>query len=323
MEALFKSLESMEKEGYGFALLLEDSSATSRFYSSRAMDEGLQLMLLEKSCSSNRQEQRPGAAKHEKNEPKTTYVLDLGNGQEVEQYFKNVFSMLRQLQCKAIAKAWIKVVEPKKKSRFPYMNGDLSKPYWWPSDVEHREPDHLRKPQRIRLMAAILSQLVPQRNDFKLLHTLKKSTMSMQFAKNSHHQNALDDAYKVCAALCLGQSTATALDLRGMSTKMPSKQPVPKNHVKMDPALEQFTLAGLSPESLTNDSRPGSKTFPYFCEHPKDTLASAITQFSNIHTELSLNNSLFGELGVSSSNCDAELTFSSETVSPRYFQNIN
>lgn len=30
------------------------------------------------------------------------------------------------------------------------------KPKWWPSDLRHTEPDHLKKPERIRLMLAIL-----------------------------------------------------------------------------------------------------------------------------------------------------------------------
>ena len=55
-----------------------------------------------------------------------------------------------------IAKEWVKVIEPKKQTRFPYNKGDAGKPTWWPADVRHKEPDHLMKPERHALLLAIL-----------------------------------------------------------------------------------------------------------------------------------------------------------------------
>lgn len=72
-------------------------------------------------------------------------------------YYKMVFENLRQTNCRILAKAYIKLVEPRKQVSYPY-NGrkfvegalkqfdpDMTKPPWWPSGVTHREPDHLPK----------------------------------------------------------------------------------------------------------------------------------------------------------------------------------
>lgn len=63
----------------------------------------------------------------------------------VDAYLTGKFEELQQAGCKRVAKAWIKSLEPKKQTRFPYQLGDKSKPAWWPADIRHREPDHLLK----------------------------------------------------------------------------------------------------------------------------------------------------------------------------------
>ena len=94
---------------------------------------------------------------------------------------------MQQLACKVILKAWIRAIEPKKQSNYPYVGSDKKKkpeseksnqkkrskpkdgpdaPPWWPTahedwwklmphpecatmdEVRHKEPDHLRKPGR-------------------------------------------------------------------------------------------------------------------------------------------------------------------------------
>ncbi|AAS54549.2 AGR060Wp [Eremothecium gossypii ATCC 10895] len=87
--------------------------------------------------------------------------LDISNRIAVGRYLNAAFRLLRQLPCKQISKSWIKVIEPKKKARYPYMMGEQSKPNWWPQDVEHREPDHLQKPDRLALMTAIMLNVAP------------------------------------------------------------------------------------------------------------------------------------------------------------------
>ena len=72
--------------------------------------------------------------------------LMIGNSEEVTTFLETRFRQLQQLCCKIVAKAWIKVIEPKKQTRYPYNRGEESKPDWWPIDVRHKEPDHLMKP---------------------------------------------------------------------------------------------------------------------------------------------------------------------------------
>jgi len=72
--------------------------------------------------------------------------LTIGNPAEVTIFLETRFRQLQQLCCKIVAKAWIKVIEPKKQTRYPYNRAEESKPEWWPDDVRHKEPDHLMKP---------------------------------------------------------------------------------------------------------------------------------------------------------------------------------
>lgn len=93
----------------------------------------------------------PGLTIHDKASiaVKDTYLLRL--------YYEKSFYFLRQDNCRIIAKAYIKLVEPRKQVNYPY-NGrkviagrtiqfdpEDTKPPWWPSGVSHREPDHLPK----------------------------------------------------------------------------------------------------------------------------------------------------------------------------------
>ena len=70
-------------------------------------------------------------------------ISDVG---AVTTFFETRFRQMQQLTCKVVAKAWIKVIEPKKQSNFPYNRGEESKPSWWPAGARHKEPDHLMKP---------------------------------------------------------------------------------------------------------------------------------------------------------------------------------
>jgi hypothetical protein len=98
--------------------------------------------------------------------------LMIGSEEDVKTFLETRFRQLQQLCCKIVAKAWIKVIEPKKQTRYPYNRGEESKPEWWPDDVRHKEPDHLMKPgilqsdmsnlERISLLMTLLRcQRVP------------------------------------------------------------------------------------------------------------------------------------------------------------------
>lgn len=72
-------------------------------------------------------------------------------------YYEKIFQNLQQTNCRVLAKAYVKLVEPRKQVNYPYngrkiiagrtqqLSPEATKPPWWPSGVSHREPDHLPK----------------------------------------------------------------------------------------------------------------------------------------------------------------------------------
>lgn len=76
----------------------------------------------------------------------TYKALLISDVDAVTTFFETRFRQMQQLTCKVVAKAWIKVIEPKKQSNYPYNRGEESKPSWWPEGARHKEPDHLMKP---------------------------------------------------------------------------------------------------------------------------------------------------------------------------------
>ncbi|KAL4878761.1 hypothetical protein BJY04DRAFT_107296 [Aspergillus karnatakaensis] len=98
-------------------------------------------------------------------------ILPIRNENLLRRYYEQAFASLQQTNCRILAKAYIRHVEPRKQVNYPY-NGhktiagvprqfdpEETKPAWWPAGVVHREPDHLRKPDRIRLLVHILCEL--------------------------------------------------------------------------------------------------------------------------------------------------------------------
>ncbi|CEJ62907.1 hypothetical protein PMG11_11392 [Penicillium brasilianum] len=98
-------------------------------------------------------------------------LISLGDKHFLRFYYIKVFENLQQTNCRVIAKVYVKLVEPRKQVRYPYngrkfaaghkheMSPNETKPPWWPSGVRHREPDHLLKAERIRLLVHILCEL--------------------------------------------------------------------------------------------------------------------------------------------------------------------
>ncbi|KAL6401203.1 hypothetical protein AUP68_16932 [Ilyonectria robusta] len=79
--------------------------------------------------------------------------IKIGESQDVWNFYEQRFTNCQQAACKLIAKAWVKAIEPKKQSTYPYTGGDDKAPKWWPKPwgltredkVRHKEPDHLYK----------------------------------------------------------------------------------------------------------------------------------------------------------------------------------
>ncbi|ESZ92987.1 hypothetical protein SBOR_6653 [Sclerotinia borealis F-4128] len=82
---------------------------------------------------------------------KKTIQLRIGDEDEVEKFYTCRFIDMQQFSCKIMGKAFVKLIEPKKQTHYPYTKGPEKSPPWWPStfgkfSVPHKEPDHLRKP---------------------------------------------------------------------------------------------------------------------------------------------------------------------------------
>ena len=89
--------------------------------------------------------------------------IKVGDDERIERQFHYLFDRIQQHDCKRIAKAWVKAVEPGKQGKYPYNGGDkakalkgspllpanpgdLTRPPWWPeTGCKHREPDHIGK----------------------------------------------------------------------------------------------------------------------------------------------------------------------------------
>ncbi|CAN8097430.1 unnamed protein product [Discula destructiva] len=90
--------------------------------------------------------------------------MRIGDDGEVWKFYEQRFKSIQQSACKTIAKAWIKLIAPKKQSNHPYTGQEAKAPDWWPKPtgntkeerVRHKEPDHLHKPERIWLLNHIL-----------------------------------------------------------------------------------------------------------------------------------------------------------------------
>jgi hypothetical protein len=115
-----------------------------------------------------------------------TQRLVIGDAAAVEQLYLHRFMDMQQSSCKVMAKAFVKLVEPKKQSNHPYTKGNIKAPPWWPNTegenhVTHKEPDHLKKPgtlhtdaymltranvrlERLRLLVHILRMIIEPRN---------------------------------------------------------------------------------------------------------------------------------------------------------------
>jgi len=79
-------------------------------------------------------------------------ILRIGDIKACEEHFHLAFQAIQQIDCRFLAKRWIKTIEPKKQVNHPYNGGkdlpkdpERTKPKWWPTNVTHKEPDHINK----------------------------------------------------------------------------------------------------------------------------------------------------------------------------------
>lgn len=142
-----------------------------------------------------------------KSRPYKIIVIDPHNKVDVKNYLYNCFEEFQQIPCKLLSKAWIKVIEPKKQSKYPYKQGESSKPYWWPANCIHREPDHLKKDERINLLINILrifkqreSELVYTASLIKGLGPSNKKIVRSDNDFSQRRMDILEDMFRVVNA---------------------------------------------------------------------------------------------------------------------------
>ncbi|KAL4953874.1 hypothetical protein BDW69DRAFT_164360 [Aspergillus filifer] len=135
-------------------------------------------------------------------------MLPMANKALLRKYYEKAFDSLHQTNCRILAKAYVKLVEPRKQVSYPYnghkniagvphkLDPEDTKPPWWPEGVIHREPDHLKKPDRIRLLVHILCEL--RKSHAIDVQKLKEADQSIcrQIAPVERLQ-VLDEIYRV------------------------------------------------------------------------------------------------------------------------------
>jgi hypothetical protein len=86
-------------------------------------------------------------------------AIQLCDEEKIKAYYETALKQFQQLNCRQMAKAFIKFIEPRKQVKHPYNGGrpppgappgekgdpEKTKPEWWPDGVVHKEPDHLKK----------------------------------------------------------------------------------------------------------------------------------------------------------------------------------
>ena len=76
--------------------------------------------------------------------------VQLGDSEALGEFYIQCLKDMQQSGCKVLGKAWVKLLEPKKQSTYPYTGGVDRAPPWWPRkegklSIRHKEPDHLHK----------------------------------------------------------------------------------------------------------------------------------------------------------------------------------
>jgi hypothetical protein len=84
--------------------------------------------------------------------PEKLISLSIGDQEQCREFFLLGFQAIQQIDCRFLAKRWIKKIEPKKQVHHPYNGGkrdpkdpEATKPQWWPIGMTHKEPDHINK----------------------------------------------------------------------------------------------------------------------------------------------------------------------------------
>ena len=84
--------------------------------------------------------------------------LDVNNPIDLDEYFDSRCESVQQLNWKMVLKAWIKEIEPRKQTTYPYNKKppEENDHPGGPPGIPHKEPDHSTKPRKtcLRLLTA-------------------------------------------------------------------------------------------------------------------------------------------------------------------------
>ncbi|KAB8234294.1 DUF2841 domain-containing protein [Aspergillus alliaceus] len=192
-------------------------------------------------------------------------MLPVRNHSLLRKYYEKAFESLQQINCRILAKAYIKLVEPRKQVNYPY-NGrkiisgssqqfdpELTKPAWWPSGVTHREPDHLLKAERIRLLVHILCEL--RTSHAICVEKLKEADQSIRRQiLPSERLQVLDEIYSV------REEEEAYLDGRSGTYCLPSPSPKPDPNLYQTDGQAVVCVSRVNLPDITEAQAMGSPT---------------------------------------------------------------
>ncbi|KAL2829734.1 hypothetical protein BDW59DRAFT_33401 [Aspergillus cavernicola] len=202
----------------------------------------------------------------------TRSTLRVGQTKLLRSFYEKAFDCFQQLNCRVVAKAFVKLVEPRKQVNHPYngkrnvagstqkLDPESTKPKWWPSGVTHKEPDHLGKPERIRLLAHILCELRESHGVTaeKLKEAGQDVRRQISPAKRLH---VLDEIYYV-----------RGMEELYLDGKISSDTTIHVSHVRIEDELQEHahdTLASTS--SGPKDQQHGHRSHREDVPIPEDT----------------------------------------------------
>ena len=95
-----------------------------------------------------------------------SYTFYIGDVDELKRFFRRRLDELTMKPVRPIVTAWVKLLEPKRLTRFGPYHKKLAReqppqctPPWWPQDVPYEEPSHLDKAGKLLLLYRVESQL--------------------------------------------------------------------------------------------------------------------------------------------------------------------
>jgi hypothetical protein len=100
-----------------------------------------------------------------------SYTFYIGDVKELKRFFRKRLDELTMKPVRPIVTAWVKLLEPKRLTRFgpyhkklPNEQPQECTPPWWPRDVPYEEPSHLDKDGKLSFPFAIGCQLTLYRS---------------------------------------------------------------------------------------------------------------------------------------------------------------